>query len=134
MKVSESPTMKILVPNWRAYLALWLVNSLSFISTTKVTLIHFQAWKKLLLISLNVVCTVSLVEILASSWNLKELDKKGRPRCVFPLKLISDFFHKTFHIRNFNTDSFQRSRWFCNYTKSMVTYVVKFSKKGKHKI
>ena len=38
MKVSESPTMKILVPNWRAYLALWLVNSLLFISTTKVTL------------------------------------------------------------------------------------------------
>ena len=32
--------MKILVPNWRAYLALWLVNSLSFISTTKVTLLN----------------------------------------------------------------------------------------------
>ena len=38
LKVSESPIMLLLVPNWRAYLALWLVNSLSFISTTKVTL------------------------------------------------------------------------------------------------
>ena len=46
LKLSESPTMKILVPNWRAYLALWLVNSLSFISTTKVTLSHmYIMWK-----------------------------------------------------------------------------------------
>ena len=30
--------MILLVPNWRAYLAWWLVNSLSFISTSKVTL------------------------------------------------------------------------------------------------
>ena len=42
LKVSESPIMLLLVPNWRAYLALWMVNSLSFISTTKVTLRNIQ--------------------------------------------------------------------------------------------
>ena len=39
LKLSESPIMVLLVPNWRVYLALWLVNSLSFISTSKVTLL-----------------------------------------------------------------------------------------------
>ena len=46
LKVSESPIMLLLVPNWRAYLALWLVNSLSFISTTKVTLMRTEQANK----------------------------------------------------------------------------------------
>ena len=40
LKVSESPIMWIMVPNWRGQIGLSLVNSLCCFSRSKVTLIH----------------------------------------------------------------------------------------------